>query len=483
MSRAFFFIVALCGAMLVETRAATKSPSADFETSVVQMEITRKQYDFVQPWNRRVDQATKVGVVVGSHDILTTADFMSDLTLLRLQKNGRGKWYEAQLEWVDYHANLALVTCKDDAFWKGLKPLKIADVTPKTGEGRIGRWRAGAFESKNVDINRLNVKRGKLTNIDLLYLEVDTELQGTGWGEPIVKDGQLIGIASSKEDRLASAIPSSFIKQCLDARKNWKGLGYFAFVWQPAENPATIEYLKLAGDPRGVLITEVPTNEVTSLKRLDLILELDGFTIDQKGDYKDPQYGNLNLECLSTRKHWAGDEVKLKIWRDGKVIETKYRLPKVDYRTEVVPDYVFDEEPEFLLLGGLLFQPVTVPFLRGIGGADWQRRAPFRLTYLAKKKATPDMKTAVVLSSILPDKSNVGYQDARFLILESMNGQKVRNLQDIAEARKHPSGGFHEIVFQKGDSLSRIILDAAETDSATQRIMERYGIPQPQRLN
>jgi hypothetical protein len=93
------------------------------------------------------------------------------------------------------------------------------------------------------------------------------------------------------------------------------------------------------------------------------------------------------------------------------------------------------------------------------------------------------MPSAVVLSQILPDKFNLGYQDARYLIVESMNGQKVRTIRDIAEARKHPKDGFHEVTFQQGDSLSRIILDANEADAATRRTMERYGITEADRLN
>lgn len=469
-------------AALVATPAAQKSRPDEMDDSVVQMEVSRRQYDFVQPWTRRVDQLQKVGTVVGPHEILTTAEYLSDVTLLRLQKGGRGKWYQGEIEWADFHANLAIVTCKDDNFWKGLKPVRIADTTPRTGEAQLARWRGGIMELRNLDISRFQVKRGKLTNVDLLFLEVNSEVPGTGWAEPILQNDKLIGITSSKEERTATVIPSSFIKQCLDQRKNWKGIGYFAFVWEPAENPATLEYLKVPGDPRGVIIIETPTNQVTDLKVHDVITEIDGFAIDQKGDYRDPQYGPLNLECLSTRKHWAGDDVKLKIWRGDKFIEVKYQLPKVDYNTEVVPDYVFNKEPEYLLLGGLLFQPLTGPYLQSWGAGDYQRRAPFRLSYLARKKATPDMPSVVVLSQILPDRFNLGYQDARYLVVESMNGQKVRTLRDIAEARKHPKDGFHEVVFEKGDSLSRIILDASQADDATHRVMERYGITDPERV-
>jgi hypothetical protein len=476
-----FSILSLLTALVIAPAAEKKRP--DIDNSVVQIEVSRRQYDYVQPWTRKVDQLQKVGTIVGSREILTTAEYLSDLTLLRLQKGGRGKWYPGEVQWVDFHANLALVTCKDENFWKGLKPVKIADVTPRNGEAQLARWRGGVMETRNLDINRLAVKRGKLTNIDLVFLEVNSDVPGTGWAEPIVQNDKLIGITSSKEERTATVIPSSFIKKCLDQRKDWKGLGYFAFVWEPAENPATLEYLKLPGEPRGVVIIDTPTNVVTELKIHDVITEIDGFAIDQKGDYVDPQYGPLNLECLSARKHWAGDDIKIKVWRGDKFVDLKYNLPRVAYTNEVVPDYVFNKEPEYVLLGGLLFQPLSGPYLQSWGAGDWQRRAPFRLSYMAKKKATPDTPSAVVLSQILPDKFNLGYQDARYLIVESMNGRKILTLQDVIEARKNPKDGFHEVKFQEGDSLTRIILDATEADAATRRILERYGLNTPEHLN
>src|SRR5687767_11860405 len=162
-----FSILCLLTATVIAPAAEKKRP--DMDNSVVQIEVSRRQYDYVQPWTRKVDQLQKVGTIVGSREILTTAEFLADLTLLRLQKGGRGKWYQGELQWVDTHANLAIVTCKDDDFWKGLKPVKIADTTPRNGEAQLARWRAGVMEVRNLDISRLNVKRGKLTSIDLLF--------------------------------------------------------------------------------------------------------------------------------------------------------------------------------------------------------------------------------------------------------------------------------------------------------------------------
>jgi hypothetical protein len=68
-----------------------------------------------------------------------------------------------------------------------------------------------------------------------------------------------------------------------------------AFVWQTAENPDTLAYLGQEGEPRGVIVIEVQTNKVSSLiMRRDILLEIDGFSIDVQGDYKDPDYGKLS---------------------------------------------------------------------------------------------------------------------------------------------------------------------------------------------
>ena len=84
---------------------------------------------------------------------------------------------------------------------------------------------------------------------------------------------------------------------------------------------------------------------------------------------------------------------------------------------------------------------------------------------------------------ILPDPSNIGYQDARYLIIDKMNGKDIRTLQDLISAKNSPENGFHLIEFREGDSLHRLVLDANETDAATERVLQRYGIQKDRVLN
>jgi hypothetical protein len=226
-----------------------------------------------------------------------------------------------------------------------------------------------------------------------------------------------------------------------------------------------------------VVIIDVPQHSPTAetLKPRDVILEVDGLRIDNEGDYEDPLYGHLMLEALSTRHRWAGDRLPLAIWRDGAPLRVEYTLPPVGHSARLVPEAPADRSPEYLIVGGLIFQPLTRNYLRSWGGA-WERSAPFRLSYFRTEEPTPERPAVVILSSVLPDSLNLGYQELQQLILEHVNGQRVSDLRGLQNALADARDGFHVFGFLAGESVQRIVLDAAQAGSATARILERYGI-------
>lgn len=472
----------ICLALSLIVPAATGSAASDlasWEKSLVSLEVNRQGYDYTQPWTRSSLSVSKSGVVIDTKLILTTADQMNDLVIVRLQKGGRGKWYSGELVWKDYHANLALVTCANDEFWKGLKSASFMKKTPLEGEARLLRWRTGSLEARKMEINRPVIQPGKLTFIDLMHLEMDGDVTGIGWSEPVIDGGRMIGLMSEQSSSGGLVIPGPFIQRILDARDsgNYRGLGFFNFFWQRAENPATLKALKLDSTDQGVIVIKsiAKLNQDPILKPKDVILEIDGNVIGPEGDYQDPVYGRIMLEALGSRDVWAGDEVPMKIWRDGKLMEINYKLPKAVYAEETIPDQNFDAPPEYLIAGGFVFQPLNLPYLKS-WGANWQRSAPFRLAYLKQSLPEDDREAIVILSMVLPDPYNLGYQSTRNLIVHEVNDEKIVHLDDIEEALKNPVNGYHIIKFSEGDTPGRVILDAAELDSATQRIIQRYGI-------
>src|SRR5437879_5166306 len=79
-------LVAAMGLSVSVPARAQEEKLTGWERSIVTIEISRKQYDYYQPWSKRTRRFQKIGTVIGDHQILTTADELFDRTLVRLQK-------------------------------------------------------------------------------------------------------------------------------------------------------------------------------------------------------------------------------------------------------------------------------------------------------------------------------------------------------------------------------------------------------------
>lgn len=454
--------------------------AADWENSIITLQATAKSYDYSRPWSRSSRNVNKVGIVIGKNQFLTTAEGLQNLTMLRLQKYGRGQWHSGQLDWIDYHANIAVISAKEAPFAEGLVPAKFGNVPASKEDWTIMRWKRGNLEKRAAEFNQFLVQDGRLTFIQHLQMEASSEMDAVGWSEPLIAGDRIIALASGQIENNVRFIPVSFFQKLLNKRLAGKPaeLGYFPFVWTQVENPELFSYLKLDGEPRGALVIKVPEVPATTgqLKEKDIILEVEGRPIDNEGYYRDPDYGLLIMENLSTRGKLAGDNLSLKVWRDGKAIDLDYKLPAADFGYKLIPDSKHDQAPEYLIVGGLMFQPLDGPYLSSIGGAS---RAPARVTHFAEAHPTKDRKGLVVLSLVIPDPFNLGYQNLRWLVVDKFNGRKISSIADIRAAMKKPIDGFHEIGFMKGWSTEHVVLDAAKEPEATQRIMNHYRIPAP----
>jgi hypothetical protein len=469
-----------------KSEATASSGPFNWENAVIHIEVTSKEYSYIQPWSRSEHKVYKTGVVVADHQIITPAEGLADQTLIRLKKQGGGLFSLGRVVWIDYQANLAAITTDEKDFWTGLQPARLADPVPGSGEVRLLRWDGDHLEDRHGDIEQMTVDNSALSFVSVPALKIDSTIPSAGFGEAVTVNDRLIGLADQQDGEAVIAIPSSFISSILQARAagTFTGLGYFDFTWDQAENPLDLAYLNLPGPARGVIVKEtgLKPGVVSLVKPRDVILQIDGFPIDAEGNYPDPQYKKMILENLSSRNKWAGMVCKMKIWRDGKEIAVDYKLPKAEFSDELVPGQSFDQAPEYVLAGGFVFEPLTAAYLRS-WGADWHERAPFRLAYYANDKVTPEHPQRVVLTQVLPDEVNLGYESLHNVILDELNGVKIRQLSDIPTALKSPIDGFNVFKFAAGDSVRQAVLDADQMDDANQKIMARFHIPTDHVLN
>jgi S1-C subfamily serine protease len=467
-----------------------------WENAIIQIEVTSKAYNYVQPWERSEKKAYKTGVVIDGHQIVTTAEGLDDATEIRFKKQGDGQFSLGRVAWIDYQANLAALTT-DDAlnaqfnpgqpdFWQGLEPAKLADPVPMTGPIQVLRWRDDSLEQRKGDVDRMTVENSALSFVSVPALKINSGMQGVGYSEAVVAGDKLIGLAYAQGGDAITAVPSSFMAPIIKAEqaKTYTGLGYFDFTWDTPENPLNLEYLKLPGPARGVIIKETAMKPGTTsvVQPRDILLSIDGFDIDAEGNYNDPQYKKLCLENLSSRGKFAGQTCKFKIWRDGKEMDVAYTLPKAAFTDALLPQETFDQAPEYVLTGGLVFVPLTESYLRS-WGPTWRQHAPFRLAFYENDKVKPDRSQRVVLSQVLPNPANIGYDSLRNVVLDEVNGVKIKQIGDVLTALKTPVNGFDVFKFDPGQSVQEVVLDATDLDHVNDEIMARYHIPADHVLN
>jgi hypothetical protein len=483
-----------------DTHPAKKKPADNgkfaWQNAIIEIEVAGKSYNYIQPWQRSQKSVFKSGVVIDGHQIITTAEGLDDVTDIRFKKQGDGTFTFGRVAWVDYQANLAALTT-DDAlnaqfnpgapdFWQGLQPAKLADAVPMTGEIRVMRWRDDSLEERKGDVDRMAVENSALSFVSVPVLRINCSMQGAGFGEAVVSGDRLIGLVYGAGDGTMTAVPSSFMLPIIKAEqaKTYTGLGYFDFTWDIPDNPLNLQYLKLPGPARGVIIKETAMKPGTTslVKPRDVLLSIDGFDIDSEGNYIDPSYGKLCLENLSSRGKFAGQTCKFQIWRDGKQIDVTYTLPKAEFTDELLPQQNFDKPPEYVLTGGLVFVPLNISYLRS-WGPTWRQHSPFRLAYYENDKVKPDRTQRVILSQVLQNPANIGYESLRYLVLDEVNGVKIKEIGDVLTALKTPVNGFDVFRFDEGQSVREVVLDASKIDGVNEEIMARYHIPADHVIN
>ena len=338
------------------------------------------------------------------------------------------------------------------------------------------RWlRTGQFETSRATLRQIRAGRHGLSRTSLLTLEASSSLDGAGDSEVLVKEGAVVGLATSKQGETLSALAAPVLRQFLaDAESpSYRGFARAGIAWQELTNPALRAYLGLNEDESGVRLTRVVPHGSGSgvLEKGDVLLEVAGKKLDPTGQFEHPVYGKMLFPVLLTDGARPGDTLRLRLLRNGERRDVDITLKRMLPEDDKVPPYVLGRGPDYVVSGGLVFEELTIPYLGTWG--DWARRAPTRLLVAYDREGaepTPEAPRIVLLSSVLPDPANLGYQDLRDLVVSKVNGVSIGRLEDLRRAFEQPSGGFHVVEFLPGQGPSRIVLDVAEVEAATARI-------------
>lgn len=428
------------------------------------------------PWKKLGPEAVEFnGVVAEGHTILVPATELAGYTLIEVQRLGEQSWVPARVKLIDYDLPLALLEVEDAGFWNGLESLPFADSVPTAGEVQLATWQSGKFELATASVARLEVDTFGYGRVRALALHLATTATSSVHGEAVVAGGQLVGLVSSSAKDDLIAIASSFLKEFLREASHspYRGFARLGINWQTLANPSLRDSLGLRPEDGGILVTRLQPQggAVQSLQVRDILLEAAGHRIDASGRFEHAKYGPVRWSLLATEGKRAGDTLDVLVLRAGKRQHLSVLLKRWSAQEDRIPQNMAGQKPDFAVVGGLVFMELNGPYLASF--PNKRLAGPVRLVIaedLDGEWPSPEHPRTVVLTVVLPDPANLGYQDLHDLIVDSVNGVPLRNLADLRQALGKPVGQNHIIEFLPGQGARRIVLDVAEVEAAATRV-------------
>ena len=486
-------LVAATGTLAKKESAVAPSTSKEKQLALVRVNVTGQSYDYFRPWQKKAPFSKRaLGAVLSKGRVLVTADLVTNQNYVELERAESGEKTAANVQVIDYEANLALLEPTEKKFLEGITPLEI---TPDTVVGdRLAAWQL-------EPTGALLATEGLVTTIQMMPYPIDVgqfltyrvsipmQYRENSYTVPLVKNNKLAGLLLRYDSRsqLLDAIPAPVINHFLKEAEsqNYRGFPSAGFSFFPTRDPELREYAAEKGKSGGVYITNVEAGTPAMKAGMqvgDVVTKVGNHDIDQNGNYVDPLYGKIEFTNLLTAHAYAGDVIPFHIERNGKPMQLNVTLEHRDAKDYVSPPYYLDQPLRYFVVGGLIFQELSRQYLKE-WGANWQREAPQRLVYLDhfQSELFPDRnRRVVILSQVLPANSTIGYDDLAYLTVMKVNGKEIKSLDDLAAAVKQPVEGFIKI--EVAEDPKQIELDASQVASEAHELQENYGISSLQRL-
>ena len=481
----FRAIVLAIPACILAWQVAEAQAGEEFR-SVVSVRVTHQPQDATIPW-QKANENTVLGnaLVLATGQLLTTADLVKSATLIQVRKLGRYPDFQAELFLVDYDLDLALLTVADTEFWAGLVPIKFSAAPITFGRFVINRWRAnGRFEQGTGEVVDLRTSSSRFGSMEIPIMRGNTNMTGLGWAEVMTVNGELVGLLTSHNRAEIQATPSPTLALFIQTANKlpYQGFAHRGFSWQRLNAPALREFHGLALDAPGILVNKVFAGGTGAgiLQEGDILVQLGDYVIDPEGLISHPLYGSVLFPIAINDT--IDPVITARIIRDGKPMELvmrRQRLADEDYR---IRPHTFDRQIDYEVFGGLLLQELSLGYLKA-WGKNWAERAPSRLVieYALRsiRKADRPIEHLVIVSKVLPDVTNLGFEGIGNSILTHANGKPVTSLAAFREAISESVRGYHVLKVQSGRGQRKLVFKADEIAGANRRISQLYDVPPP----
>ncbi|KAM9959095.1 hypothetical protein ACTFIR_000149 [Dictyostelium discoideum] len=431
------------------------------------------------PWQMKPQrEVTGSGFIISGKRILTNAHVVADQTLVMVTKFGNPNKFPAKLVSSAHDYDLAMLTVEDDEFWEGLIPLELGDLPDLQDTITVVGFPTGG--------SNICVTQGVVSRIDLqpyahsetrsLSIQIDAAINPGNSGGPALKDGKVVGIAFQNLTGASSVgfiIPTPVIRRFIrDIELNGKftGVPMLGIVSQNLDSMPK-EYFKIPTDSpiTGVVVNELhPFSAAKGLIQVkDIITHINGVSVADDGSIAFRRRERISFGYLFSN-HFIGDQIDLTVLRNGERLNV--RVPLVN-QFSVVPFQMYDSRPSYFVYSGLVFVPITYPFLQELSD---DLAVTYRRVYERIEKITSEDFQVVILSQVLFDKTNHGYSNLSLTEVKRVNDIPVKNLKHLVHLIESNQNPYLVITLEHENF---IILKKDEADQANLRVMKQHAIP------
>ncbi|MFH1477284.1 MAG: trypsin-like peptidase domain-containing protein [Verrucomicrobiota bacterium] len=472
--------VLMAGALLTQPSPTFAAPAPDYDASVFEITVTYQDHDPQIPWRKKASALRRgYGVVIGAGQVLTTEDLVRNQTQVELRRAKSGVKLAATVLEADDQLNTALLAFSNLPPANAPLPLALADTVRRDDRLTIVKLeKTGEFQTSAGQV----VELSSSVSPRPLALKVLTQSSIDGNGTPVLLNGRLAGLSVAYDKKTQTGL---FI-HCITLRRfiadahapPYKGLAWAGFQFESLLDPAKRRYLGVAETNGGIVITQTTpgSGAAAVLRAGDVITAWDGIPIDAQGYYTDKDFGRLRLAFLIGGRRTTGELVPVMLVRDRKPLAVNVLLERQRDRDKFIPEAIGGESVEYLVTGGLVLRELTGNYLRA-AGENWKLKMNPRLVYYylhQNELARRPGDHVVLLSMVLPDSINIGYQEFSDQVVTAVNGRPIRNMADVFQAVD--SAGGLRCVSLLGCGVD-LALDEATLAEANRRIAAQYRIP------
>ena len=473
----YFVLVCLWNAALTPVLA---SPDK-IEQSVFRITNYQQSPNWQSPWKMKpTNRGLGSGFLIQDNLILTNAHVVSDSRILLVNKISNPEPFLADVVAIAHDSDLALLKVRDANFYQDLTPLELGGIPELRSRVRAYGYPMGGQELSRTEgvVSRIEFGTYVHPGIDShLLIQTDSAINPGNSGGPVTQSGRAIGVAFQSNLRLNDVgyfIPVPLITRFLSDIEDGKyeGVPEIGIETSSLVNRHYRRYLGLPENTSGILVDRVIPHSSADGVILsgDVLTKIEDKQIDAAGMVR---YGEQQVTFfIEAENRQIGDLLKIQVWRKGKFHNLSLSLKAPPFGAEMRNSY--DELPEYLIFGGLVFIALNRNYIHSPGNLTPSLAYEHWYRELERPRTRRDQ--VILISRVLPSSVNSGYSNLRNFIVTTLNGKSVNSLRDLDIMLKEMPPDTLHVVFESEWQKMPLVLDYKKSLEQQQSVLERYGI-------